>query len=172
MKSPNWKDVAELIGISAILIGMYFVYEEIRLIGTIARAEMSAESNRELSELRQRRLDPDFAEIYIKSIESPEELSRTERLQINSYLQLVLEIYRRECYYRAIGIFRDCDSFPRYTAVEFFGGTYGRAFLQTVGNRMVGPRITAVINQQLVDTPIDDSYRQIDESVLENLPEQ
>lgn len=166
MKLPNWKEIAELIGITAILLGLFFVYEEIRQNGTIARAELSAETNRNLFIVDQLVLNPQIASAYFKSLENPESLTKIERLQVNIILENVLLQYNRECYYEEIGLFRECESVPRDTAIKYFGSRYGRAFWKTVRNRMVGPRITEIVDRQLTNNPADDVHQKIDESVL------
>ena len=169
MKFANVKDIAELIGITAILLGLFFLYEEIRQSGTIARAELSAETTRNLFVVDQLILSPDITNAYLKSLEDPDSLTNVERLQVNIILQSVLRQYRRECYYESIGIFRECESVPRSTAVQYFGSRYGRAFWKTVGNRMVGPDITEIVDRELANTPADNIHSLNDESVLNHL---
>jgi hypothetical protein len=172
MKSITWKDIVELIGVVAILFGLYFVYEEVRLIRTVARADLSAETNRNFFILDQLLLDTDLNEVYVKSLEEPGSLTRSERTQVNTILRSVLLQYERECYYYSIGIFEECESVPRDTALQYFGSKYGRAFWKTVRNRMVGPRISAVVDEVLSETVMDDIHMRIDESVLKNLADQ
>lgn len=169
MNSTKWKEIAEFLGIAAIILGLYLVYEEIRLNGTVARAELSAETHRNLVIVDQFILNPDIANAYLKSLQDPESLTAVERLQVNIVLQSVLRQYRRECYYQEIGIFSECESVPRRTAVKYFGSRYGRAFWKTVRHRMVGPRITAIIDRELSNTPADNMHSLMDESILNNL---
>jgi hypothetical protein len=169
MKSINWKDIAELLGTAAILFGLFLVYEEIRQNSVMARAEMSAETNQNLFALDQLILDPDLASTYLKSLDDPENLTKVERMQVNTILQNVLLQYERECYYRNIGVFSECDSIPRTTALKYFGSKYGRAFWKTVRNNMVRPYIAKIIDKVLAETSDDNIYSQIDTGVLENL---
>lgn len=167
----KWKNFYEAIGVVAILIGLAFVYRELQLIGTIARAELSAETARNIETLSQMRIESDFADVYVKSVENPEALTRAERIRLNIWLGGILEQYLRECYYVEIGIFQECDSYPRGTALRFFSSRYGRAFWQVVRNRMVGPKMTAIIDAELARVPLDDIELQIDAGVLQNLNE-
>jgi len=169
MKSINWKDIAELIGTAAILFGLFLVYEEIQQNSVMVRAEMSSETSENLSALDQLILDPDLASVYLKSQDDPENLTKVERMQVNMILQSVLRQYRRECYYRSIGVFRECHTVPRDTALKYFGSRYGRAFWKTVRNNMVGPDIAKIIDKVLAETSEDNFYSQLDTGVLENL---
>ena len=171
MAKVTWKDYTELIGIFAILVGLYFVYEEVRLNAVIARAEFSAETNRGLEQIDLLRIDPELAAVFVKAQTEPESLSMTERTQINAVLESVLHYYRRECYYRRLGVFSECESIPRTTAVKYFGSRYGRAFWGTVRNRMVGPYITGIVDEELAANPATDTFLEIDASVLELLEE-
>ena len=45
----KWKNIIDYVGILAILIGLFFVYKELELSSTIARAQMSAETNNGIS---------------------------------------------------------------------------------------------------------------------------
>ena len=172
MRLPSWKDTIELIGLMAILLGLFFVYKEIEIIETIARAQLSADTNNSLFELDRLVITTELASTFAKANQDPESLTATERWQLNTFLAQVLDQYARECYYEGIGIFQECESVPRSTALKYFGGRYGRAFWQTVRNRMVGPRISTIIDDELANNPADDIALQIDKLVLENLAAQ
>ncbi len=124
----RWNDVAELVGMVAIVIGLYFVYEELRQSSTIARAEMSAETNQIFAELDAQERDPAFASILVKAETNPENLTQVERVQLNSYFRRVLHAYSRENYYYRRGIFPEWVSSIRRTAPKYFGSGYGRAW--------------------------------------------
>lgn len=124
----NWKDYVEIVGIAAILVGLFFVHREIQQNSTIARAELSAETTRSLVELDQMLMGNEMATLWTKSIQNPSELTFSERIQINNFLENVLVVYGRECYYESLEIFVECESVPRSTALKYFGSEYGRAF--------------------------------------------
>jgi hypothetical protein len=172
MNLPTWKEAVELVGLLAIFLGLFFVYKEIEIIETIARAQLSADTNNNLFELDQMAFSKELASTFTKANEDPEGLTATERWQLNLFLAQVLEQYDRECYYEEIDIFQECESVPRATALRYFGSRYGRAFWKTARNRMIEPRISAIIDDELAKNPADDIAMQIDKSVLENLAAQ
>ena len=167
--SNNWRDYMELVGILAILIGLFFVQREIQLNSTIARAELSAETSRNLSQLDEMIISGEISELWSKSLQTPGDLTFTERLRLNVFLENVLIQYNRECYYEEIEIFEECESVPRDTAVKYFSSEYGRAFWDTVRNRMVGPRITSLVDAALATDPSTMVWIQLDNQVIENL---
>jgi len=169
MRKLEWKDTIDIVGLVAILVGLFFVYRELDLNASIARAQLSAETAGNLLALDQMLMTDDLATAYVKSLSAPESLSEIERMKVNIFLSNILDQYARECYYESIGIFKECESYPRGTALKYFGSRYGRAFWQVVRNRMVGPRITAVIDETLAAVPADDIYLQLDSAVQDNL---
>ena len=171
MKSIDLKETVELVGIVAILLGLYYVHQEVRLNSTIARAELSAETARNFSALDELLLQPEMTEVYVKSQEDPESLTATERMQVNTILKNVLFQYQREYYYYELGIFEEWESYPRYTALEYFGSRYGRAFWNTYRSRMTIAEISVVIDEVLSEAPTNDLFTQFDNGVLDQLKE-
>ena len=105
MHTSNLRGSVEIIGILAVIAGLYFVYDELQLNRTIARAEMSASTNSLLWEIEALERDPKISALLIKSTENPNELTKVERRQINSILLGVLLVYFRERYNYERGIF-------------------------------------------------------------------
>jgi hypothetical protein len=107
MKPIDWKSVVEIVGIGALIVGLYFVYEELRQTSTIARANMSLEITRITIDLNAQERDPAFANILVRARTIPEELTPAERVQLNAYYSDVIEAYIREGYNFSLGIFRN-----------------------------------------------------------------
>ena len=128
MKSTNWKDVAELVGIVAIVASLVFVGLEMRQDHTVARSELGAGSFESLASLRQQMIEPEFAATYTKMLEQPEQLTTTEQLQINAYLDAVKFLIIRECYLYERGIFTECEIFVHEYGSYFFGNSYAQTW--------------------------------------------
>jgi len=73
VRQAHWKNVAEVIGTGAIIVGLIFVYAELRQNRIIARAELSAESACMFAALDERERDPQFARMLVKSKDKPGE---------------------------------------------------------------------------------------------------
>jgi hypothetical protein len=128
MKPIDWKSVVEIVGIGALIVGLYFVYEELRQTSTIARANMSLEITRITIDLNAQERDPAFANILVRARTVPDELTPAERVQLNAYYRDVIEAYIREGYNFSLGIFPEWTSKIRRTAPMYFGSGYGRAY--------------------------------------------
>ena len=128
MKSTNWKDVAELVGIVAIVASLVFVGLEMRQDHTVARSELGAGSFESLASLRQEMMEREFAATYTKMLEQPEQLTTTEQLQINAYLDAVKFLIIRECYLYERGIFTECEIFVHEYGSYFFGNSYAQTW--------------------------------------------
>jgi len=76
----QWRNYDELIGVATILLGLVFVQREIQLNSTIARAELSTETARNLFVLDQRLMETEMAEVWITAMEDPGRLTISERL--------------------------------------------------------------------------------------------
>lgn len=168
MRSANWKNVAESVGVLAIVIGLFLVYEELRQNRTIARAELSAESARMFSVLNEQERDPDFARVLTKSRETPGELTSVERTQLNSYLHGALMVYLRERYNYQRGIFEEWTSLIGPTAPKYFGSTYGRAFWKA-SKRRYPPEMVAAVDEALTNVELIDFLHNRDEAIVEEL---
>lgn len=168
----KWRAHAELIGVAEILLGLFFVQREIQLNSTIARAELSAESARNFFALNQRLMEPEMAEVWITAMDDPGRLTISERVQINTLLKSVLTIYERECYYLSLGIFVECETVLRLTALEYFGSEYGRAYWESAKKRLVAPNsvsISSLIDEVLSESSPTDNYLQFDYEITSKL---
>ena len=123
--SSKWKEIAELVGLAAILFGMYFVYTEIQQNSQIARAELASETAGYLKNIQEKLSDPQFAAIYVKGRHSPADLTETERLQLNSFFEQLIVIFGRENMLFSLGIFGEKAVIPKLLAPMFLASGYG-----------------------------------------------
>ena len=175
MRTTNWKDIVEVVGIASIVVGLVFVYLELRQTSTIARAEMSNEANQILAELDEQERDPSFARILIKADSNPEELSQTERLQLNAFFRRVLDAYSRENYYYRLGIFDEWVSPIRRTAPRYFGSGYGRAWWDVRKSFFISATRTAVaveVDRSLENSEAVEFYLDFDSDVVRRLEQE
>ena len=168
MQTRNWKELAELGGISVILIGLVFVYLEIQQNGIIARAELLSGTTETFFAINQQLSDPDFAKLYMKSLHSPTDLTESERLQINALLDTVLKQYAREIRIYDLGVFGEYEDVARGSSPFFFGGTYGRAWWE-IHKGTVHPTIAAVVDDELSKTDGNSSWIEYDAQLIQKL---
>jgi len=113
MKFKEWNEIAELVGIAAIVALLVFVGLQMRQDHVFARSELGAGSFESLASLRQEMTGSEFAAVYAKMLEQPEQLTTTEQLQVNAYLDAAKVLTIRECYLLRRGIFEECTVFVR-----------------------------------------------------------
>ena len=128
MKSAHWKDIAELIGLAAIVASLVFVGMQMRQDRVLARSELGAGSFETLASLRLELTSPEFAATYAKVLERPDQLTTAEKLQINGYLDAVKLLIIRECYLKERGVFTECEVIVREYGPFFFGNRYAQAW--------------------------------------------
>ena len=171
MKSTNWKDIAELVGITAILLGLYFVYAEIRQNVVIARAELDSITNQNIIEQKRWLSDPEFSTIFLKGLNTPGELNEVERFRLNSFYESVLIMYGFEHLNYSHGIFGEYTLVPRLNSPAIFGAGYGR-FWWNAHRDTANPDIAEVIDKTLSElngaNVVLDLDRQIQQQIESN----
>ena len=128
MKNTNWKDVAELTGIVAIVASLVFVGMQMQQDRIHARAELGADSFSNLASLSIELTSGDFSTTIAKSIEQPGELTNAEKLQVNGYLEAFTYLVLRDCYLKEREVFVECDVIVREYAPKFFGNHYAQSW--------------------------------------------
>ena len=152
MNTSNWKDIAELIGITAIVASLVFVGLEMRQDHVIARSVLGAGSFESLAALRREMTGPEFATTYAKMLEQPEQLTTTEQLQVNAYLDAAKFLIIRECYLVEREIFAECTVLVRQYGPYFFGNQYAQSWW----------RLQAPQDLQFLPGWVDDEITKID----------
>ena len=106
MRSSNWKDVAELAGIAAIVASLILVAYELRQATAQSAAEAIYLSNVGLdSAYRARAQDPVLAQLIIDSHANPSSLNDLEREQFAAWLRADLNIAEATWVYYENGLF-------------------------------------------------------------------
>ena len=126
--STNWKDIAELIGIAAIVASLVFVGLQMRQDRIHAQAELGGGSFESVSSLRLQLTSSEFAATFAKAIEEPGQLNSTEKLKVNGYLEAFTLLMIRECYMELRGVFDECRILVREYGPYFFGNEYAQSW--------------------------------------------
>lgn len=136
MKNTNWKEVAELIAIVAVVASLVFVGMQMQQDRVHARAELGADSFSNLASLSVELAGEELAPIIAKAIEKPEELTTAEKLQVNGYLEAFTYLILRDCYLKEREVFVECDVIVREYGPRFFGNRYAQSWwrLQKAGD--------------------------------------
>ncbi len=148
MTSLKWKEIAELIGLVAILAGIYLVYAEIQQNVTIARAEMAVYNNDKLDQIGRQLLDPEFSVLYLKGSKNPAELNESERQMLNAYYESLFNVMAYEFHNHRLGIFVEYAALPRQVARRYFVDGYGRAYWNVRKDTFI-PDVVAIVEEEL-----------------------
>ena len=166
MKRLKWNDVIDAVGLAAVLIGLFLVYKEVRVVETIARAQLSADVNNTLFELDRLALGPDLAPVFLKANEAPETLTAVERWQLNQFLAQVLDQYARECFYGAAVGLRTVQRARRADSLDTL---HAQALGIHCRLRQIHREAHAIIDDELAATPTDDLALRMDAAILDIL---
>lgn len=136
MKNTNWKDIAELVGIVAIVASLVFVGMQMQQDRVHARAELGADSFSNLASMSLELTSEEFAPVFAKAIAQPGELTTAEKLQVNGYLEAFTYLIIRDCYLKERGVFVECNIIVREYGPRFFGNPYAQSWwkLQKAGD--------------------------------------
>ena len=148
MTPSLWKQIVDVTGIVAILIGLFFVYQEIRQNSTIARAELSTNSVERRNQLENMMLDPEFAALYLKGLRTPADLEEVERRQLNEYFRALYTIALYERRNFRLGIFSEFTIMTRALARRHFVAGYGRVWWD-VSRDNANPEVARIIDAEL-----------------------
>jgi len=139
MNRIRLKEITDAAGMFAIVASLIFVGIQIRQDHVIARSQLFSDGVMNLSEVYQSAMEPEIARAYAKLINSPDDLSTEELVQLDRLLEVIALLYARECYLVARGIFSACEQIVKLTARPYFGNAHGQSWWRLNGPRSVLP---------------------------------
>ncbi|MEE8575747.1 MAG: hypothetical protein V3T31_00695 [candidate division Zixibacteria bacterium] len=161
MSQLHWKEVFEMVGLSAIVASLIFVGIQLRQDQIIARSELTSESMGLMIELSQSLKDPAFAKTYAKMLNNPNDLSIEEMVQLDSLLEQVTRNYGRECYLVSRGIFVECAAIVRNTVELYFGNPHAQSWWRLNGP---GKRLPDWIDTEIKNVDTDYYRRRLEDT--------
>lgn len=126
LKDHTLRTVAEIIGVVSIVASLIFVGLQLQQERVLMRAELGAQSQELAANFDLVLADPEMADIWLKMLDSPNDLSSQEMIQINSVLRAQRRLFLRECYLVAMGVFGECESIIRGQSSQYFGSQYAQ----------------------------------------------
>jgi len=128
MKSIGWKNIAESVGVIAIVASLLFVGLQLQQDKRLTRAELGSFAMEYSSSVSFGLSDPEVAHVWAKMLDNPEDLSSAEMVQIGGILRSVRTIMLRECYLLAMDVFGECESTVRAAAKTYFSNEFAQAW--------------------------------------------
>ena len=157
MKTTNWKAIAELIGVTAIVASLIFVGLQMQQDRLLMRSELGAASQEFSADIELTLADPEVSSTWAKMLVSPQDLSAEEMTQVNSVLSSLRRLLLRECYLVAMEVFGECESLVRGQAARYFGNQYAQSWWHVIHTSELGkgdPYGTAGLIDEIV-TSVD-----------------
>jgi hypothetical protein len=128
MRSMNWKNIAEFIGIVAIVASLLFVGLQLQQDRQLVRAELGSDANEFMALVDLGMSDPEVGRVWAKMLDSPQDLSVAEMVQVNGILRSVHVMMIRECYLMIMGVFSECRTLSRVVANNYFSNKYAQTW--------------------------------------------
>ena len=167
MKSMTRKDIAEAIGIGAVVASLLFVGMEIRQDHNLARAELASGTFDYMTSIERQLMSPDFAAVFEKMLENPGDLTIAEMTQVNGLLHQVIMMFQREDFLVNRGVFVNSDGVRRQFGSFIFGSSYAQSWLQANEDR-INPNQLAKFRDEL-EALDPDTTRQFYERIQQSL---
>ena len=130
MKKTDWKDIAELIGIAAIVASLVFVGVQLRQEQLIARTEMASVSAEIKLQINDKISEPQVAASFSKMLTTPGDLSVSEKIQLHGLYWMLIEAFKRDCFIKDRGIFQECSEQIESLTPFYFGNEYAQQWWQ------------------------------------------
>jgi len=96
------------------------------------RSELGAASQEFSADIELTLADPEISSAWAKMLDSPQDLSAEEMIQVNSVLSALRRLFLRECYLVAMEVFGECASLIRGQAIRYFGNEYAQSWWRAV----------------------------------------
>jgi hypothetical protein len=162
----------KLAGITAILVGLAFVYMEIQQNGIVARASLASGTSNQIDSIYQQLSDPQFAGVYSKSLQSPESLTESERMQLNGFYSRFMPMFGRERILYRLGLWESPDAITKTFAPTFFADGYGSVWWSIRKETVASDMVLAI--DSAIEAPIERAQiglAEFDEQILQKLAE-
>ncbi len=165
MNLKHWKDLFEAVGLVAIVASLIFVGLQIRQEHTIARTELANGTADHKVRLDEMLSESELAAVYAKMLLAPDELSLAEKIQLHALLHTVNEIFLRECYIKARGLYEECSDIIRALIPYYFGNDYAQRWWRD--NRpSTLYALPAWVDDEITDLEKDSTLRLLNESQI------
>jgi hypothetical protein len=105
MSQTESRDWLVVIGNFSVVAGLILVAFQINQSAFLVRAEIGTSTYNRLVENDRATMDPSFAEVWAKSLEQPENLTITEMIQLDGYLNSLINSLEGDQWLYDIGIY-------------------------------------------------------------------
>ena len=157
MVSQSWRTFAEVTGLIAIVASLIFVGIQLQQDRAFAQSELGSQSFEYFNRIDEMVHAKDFAPVYTKMIETPNELTVHEKVRINAFYSIVSGLMYRECYLKQTGIFPECERAIGDIIRRYFANDYAKAWWKKTRSKHV-IELPVWVDQSIADTPTESLY--------------
>ena len=160
MRNSRWIDGMQLFASVGVLVGLLLVFYEIRQNNELAKADSVRELLVSWQQIAFSEYETDIVEIYIKSVEDPENLTSAEIGKLSAWLTVVMNQYLLtfEMNERGLGYnYRDVDNGPEQELLggfeSYFGTPFGRSWYLE-NKSWLPPEIIDILDREMAARPV------------------
>ena len=154
-KLLQWLNILTGIGV---LVGLVFVALEIRQTNVIAFAEARGELLADYQQQAMSNYGPEIADLFIKSVEEPEQLSDAEIFKLNAYLVAVMSVLNKQAVlYYDFGWAAEPSDDILDNARFYFGGHFARSWWQE-NKYWMDPNLVELFDQHIAENPASNRW--------------
>jgi hypothetical protein len=126
----------------------------------MARAETNNDLYRGWEAVYKSEFETDILEVFMKSIEHPEELTQLEMMRVSSYLGTILTLYQRQSsMFYNFGLTYDPSNDLVYAADMYLGSRFARSwFLANRGWLEIEPKMYEILSRELEANPVQSKW--------------
>ena len=149
MDIKRTNDLLQSLASIGVLIGLIVVAYELRQNTVFAEAEYNETTYSMWMQATAIEVETDIGEIFIRSIENPDDLSRPEQFRLNSWYTHIVSIYDHGDSARELGVSNPLSGVvPEADAVYYFSSEYGRRWFES--NRYwIRPKVAETISSAI-----------------------
>lgn len=131
MQISRLNDWLQILASLGVILGLLLVAYELRESNRFATSEAVKGIEDCFNDAAISEIETDIAELIVKSVQEPENLSSAEELKLNGWLNLSLNCYSRWLNMYQLGVAR-YDPIPALQEVTdyYFGSAFGRAWFE------------------------------------------
>ena len=164
MKISKLNDWMQLLAAIGVLAGIFLVAQELQQNNVLAEAEMVNDIYKGWETVYRSEYETDIQDVFIKSIEQPDDLTQSEIMRVSAYLSTIMNVYQRQAsmFFR-YGLAYDPSGDFGFIAEYYFGGRFARAWLLENEDWLVTePQMFEILSREIEARPVQTRYNYLE----------
>ena len=157
MKASKLSDWLQILALIGVLAGLLLVAYEIRQNTDFARAQYNQASYGNWMQISATELETDIGPIFIRSIDDPDSLTKSDMFKLNAWLTFVVSIFDHSDRAYDLGIASQIALVDVGEAQFYFSSEFSRAWFEA-NKGWMRPRVVDSITHAIESTPVSKSW--------------